>query len=50
MSETPQNPLACLCAHCEKIIRGGDWTHVSHGICPECVKKHFPSFYEELVA
>ena len=53
--------LLPICAHCKKIrddkgywnqietyVRGHSDAEFSHGICPECVKKHHPEIYEEL--
>lgn len=49
--------LLPMCSHCKKIRdRNGDWqqfdvylhrntdTRVSHGLCEECVKKHYPEY------
>lgn len=49
-----------ICAHCKEIRDDeGYWSHVesyiarnsyatfSHGICPDCAKKHFPTFVDE---
>ena len=38
-----------MCAWCGREIRrkpGLGQTGVSHGICPECAKEHFPELYE----
>lgn len=53
--------LLPICSHCKAIRNDKDYwesvemyvkTHTeavfSHGICPECVRKHFPEFYEEI--
>lgn len=50
--------LLPICAHCKKIrddegywqqiekyIRDRSEAEFSHGICPECAKKHYPEFY-----
>lgn len=46
--------LLPICSHCKKIRDGKEWTRIesyvsshseaefSHGICPECAKKHYP--------
>jgi PAS domain-containing protein len=49
--------LLPICAHCKKIRDDkGSWNHLekyvaerteavfSHGICPECAKKHYPEY------
>ena len=49
-----------ICAHCKKIRNdAGYWQHVekfisdhskaklSHGICPECLKEHYPMFHSK---
>ncbi|OGV39372.1 MAG: hypothetical protein A2020_09095 [Lentisphaerae bacterium GWF2_45_14] len=51
-----------ICVHCKKIRDdGGYWENVeqyieahsevgfSHGICPECLKKHFPDIADEIL-
>jgi GAF domain-containing protein len=54
--------LLPICSHCKAIRSDKDYwqsveTYVrdrteaefSHGICPDCIKKHHPEFYEEIV-
>lgn len=39
-------PLRTRCAWCQQLIHDGVLTrdgHESHGICPACSKKHFPT-------
>ena len=53
--------LLPICSHCKAIRRDNDyWQGVemyvrehteaefSHGICPNCAKRHYPEFYDEL--
>lgn len=42
--ELGRNPkrLRTLCAWCRKLIHNGALPE-SHGICPACAKKHFPT-------
>lgn len=50
-----------ICAHCKKIRNEqGNWQQIeiyvenhsraefSHGICPECIREHFPEYEDEL--
>ena len=53
--------LLPICAHCKKVrddhgywqqvevyIRDHSQLQFSHGICPECMKKHYPDYYNKL--
>ena len=52
--------MLCVCSSCQRILDDkGYWTQIeayirdhseaefSHGICPECMKKHYPEFLED---
>jgi hypothetical protein len=54
-----KNPerLPVICTYCGKYKnKDGYWEHVSksemdwisHGICPECLKEHFPNYFSSL--
>jgi len=49
-----------ICAHCKKILNeDGEWQQMevyvtdhseaqfSHGVCPDCIKTHYPDFSEQ---
>lgn len=55
--------ILSICAHCKRVRRDdGTWIQIerfvqdrsdllfSHGICPECLRKHYPMFQDERTA
>lgn len=59
---TSRNPFLSMCAYCKEVRDPlGRWRYVnqglldwleyrlSHGICPSCVRKHFPEFSAALI-
>lgn len=59
---TLMKPLLSVCAFCQDVRDPlGRWTYVnhrlldwleyrmSHGICPDCIEKHFPEFKDKLL-
>ena len=54
--------LIPICSHCKKIRGDVGWTRIedyirahseaefTHGICPDCIRKHFPEIAEEMLS
>ena len=36
-----------VCSWCKKVMKEGPEDRVSHGVCEECLEKHFPETGEE---